>query len=289
MAKKQFKKELLIICEGEKTEPIYLDYFAQVAKANYIWDTIEIFPKSTTDPNPIAPESVNRRRDKKTILQPARENDKNRLESYLIEQYGQSKGKALYCEYKAQPIRYVFEAVERQKEIGYSSIWVVFDLDGANIKHAKEAFDLAEQEGVNIAFSNRSFEIWFLLHFMGVPPNYDETNCKTPNNQNTGKKEADCGKKNPKTLANCAGTGCLVGYLRQHFLPEYEKHLHKGKNTLIYRDIMQKFGENLDFAIANAEKLCACHTTIHPGGTPIYEFGRPYADVHQLMKVLLNK
>lgn len=45
----------------------------------------------------------------------------------------------------------------------YDSVWVVVDLDGYH-KHP-EAYDLAEKNGIRIAFSCVSFEYWFLLHF----------------------------------------------------------------------------------------------------------------------------
>lgn len=45
----------------------------------------------------------------------------------------------------------------------YDSVWVVVDKD-YYYKHP-EAYDLAEENDVRIAFSSISFEYWFLLHF----------------------------------------------------------------------------------------------------------------------------
>lgn len=45
----------------------------------------------------------------------------------------------------------------------YNEVWVVFDKDGYT-KH-KEAFELARNNEVNIAFSSISFETWILFHF----------------------------------------------------------------------------------------------------------------------------
>lgn len=42
-------------------------------------------------------------------------------------------------------------------------MWVVFDKDGYT-KH-KEAFELAKENNINVAFSSISFESWILLHF----------------------------------------------------------------------------------------------------------------------------
>lgn len=44
-------------------------------------------------------------------------------------------------------------------------IWCVFDRDDNSEKMLSDARDLAEKAGYKIAFSNPSFEIWFLLHF----------------------------------------------------------------------------------------------------------------------------
>ena len=65
-------------------------------------------------------------------------------------------------------VELVKEAIELKKEAyqnrnPYDSIWVVVDLDGYH-KHP-EAYNLAEKNGVRIAFSSISFEYWFLLHF----------------------------------------------------------------------------------------------------------------------------
>lgn len=45
------------------------------------------------------------------------------------------------------------------------SVWIVFDKDDIDIKEIEHTYKLAKQRNVNIAFSNCSFEVWFLLHF----------------------------------------------------------------------------------------------------------------------------
>lgn len=52
-------------------------------------------------------------------------------------------------------------AIDAKSE--YNEVWVVFDKDGYT-KH-KEAFELARNNEVNIAFSSISFETWILFHF----------------------------------------------------------------------------------------------------------------------------
>lgn len=52
-------------------------------------------------------------------------------------------------------------------------VWAIFDKDDADInettvKNFKEAFELANQEDIKIAYSNEVFELWLLLHFIEV-------------------------------------------------------------------------------------------------------------------------
>ena len=44
-------------------------------------------------------------------------------------------------------------------------VWAVFDHDGEHPHRINGAFALAQREEVSIAFSNRSIELWFVLHF----------------------------------------------------------------------------------------------------------------------------
>jgi hypothetical protein len=62
---------------------------------------------------------------------------------------------------KTDAIGLINVAIERKED--FDELWVVFDKDGYT-KH-KEAFELAEANKINIAFSSISFETWVLLHF----------------------------------------------------------------------------------------------------------------------------
>lgn len=60
------------------------------------------------------------------------------------------------------------------KEI--DSVWVVFDKDDADKNDTKrknfaEAFAIAEEEKMKVAYSNEVFELWLLLHFKDVERN----------------------------------------------------------------------------------------------------------------------
>lgn len=62
---------------------------------------------------------------------------------------------------KTDALGLVKVAIDAKSE--YNEVWVVFDKDGYT-KH-KEAFELARNNEVNIAFSSISFETWILFHF----------------------------------------------------------------------------------------------------------------------------
>lgn len=62
---------------------------------------------------------------------------------------------------KTDAIGLVNVAIERKED--FDELWVVFDKDGYT-KH-KEAFELAKEHNINVAFSSISFESWVLLHF----------------------------------------------------------------------------------------------------------------------------
>lgn len=73
------------------------------------------------------------------------------------------------------PLGLVKHAIEKQEEAKrekneYDSIWVCFDKDGhANIPHALK---LANQNGIDVAFSSVCFEYWILLHFENTTKGY---------------------------------------------------------------------------------------------------------------------
>ncbi|MGE5341851.1 MAG: RloB family protein [Candidatus Omnitrophota bacterium] len=47
----------------------------------------------------------------------------------------------------------------------HDHVWCVFDRDDFPLENFNAAFDLAETEGIKIAYSNEAFELWYLLHF----------------------------------------------------------------------------------------------------------------------------
>ncbi|WP_043625154.1 RloB family protein [Nonomuraea candida] len=71
--------------------------------------------------------------------------------------------------YKPVPaVREALRFKKTTKGIRNTEFWVVFDRD--ENEDVYEAFRLARQSGVNVAFSHPHFELWLWLHFASGPP-----------------------------------------------------------------------------------------------------------------------
>lgn len=70
-------------------------------------------------------------------------------------------------------IRLVREAIRLQTEETYDQVRCVFDRDDFPAQHFNEALRLAQDHGINVAYSNEAFELWYILHFdyhqSGIP------------------------------------------------------------------------------------------------------------------------
>lgn len=65
----------------------------------------------------------------------------------------------------ANTVTVVKEAIRIRNKEEFDEVWCVFDRDSFPLGRVLEAFKLARHEGINVAFSNESFELWYLLHF----------------------------------------------------------------------------------------------------------------------------
>jgi hypothetical protein len=59
----------------------------------------------------------------------------------------------------------VDEAVKRKKDDIFDQVWCVFDKDDFPEDQFENAIKQAERKGLNVAYSNQSFELWYVLHF----------------------------------------------------------------------------------------------------------------------------
>lgn len=63
------------------------------------------------------------------------------------------------------PVRVVKHAIKLMKENDYEQVWCVFDRDVFPEKNFNEALRLAKDNGIEVAYSNKAFELWYVLHF----------------------------------------------------------------------------------------------------------------------------
>lgn len=129
-------------------------------------------------------------------------------------------------------------------------IWVVFDKDERGNPKDNEDFDksiqLADNNGFKVAYSNDSFELWFVLHFK-----YTDVDVLR---------------------------SVYYDYLSDMLVCSYEK---EGKNKDFSKKLYSKLLEKQPKAIENAEKLHQNHIN-----TNKYSDKKPYTSVYKLVKEL---
>jgi hypothetical protein len=102
------KQSFLIVCEGERTEPLYFESF-KVSSASI---RIEGTGKNTDS---------------------------------LVE--------------------HTIELVSEHARDPFDQVWCVFDRDSFPAQNFNRALQLAQNNGIKVAYSNEAFELWYLLHF----------------------------------------------------------------------------------------------------------------------------
>lgn len=65
----------------------------------------------------------------------------------------------------ANTINLVREAIRLMSEKKYHQVWCVFDRDSFTAENFNLAIQVAETNGIKVAYSNEAFELWYVLHF----------------------------------------------------------------------------------------------------------------------------
>lgn len=63
------------------------------------------------------------------------------------------------------------EKLERERMVPFDRVWLVFDKD--EFKDFNKAIADAKKEGMNCAWSNQAFELWYVLHFQYLDTGVD--------------------------------------------------------------------------------------------------------------------
>lgn len=192
-----FRKTILIVCEGQRSEPDYFHNLRNEVLSKISDISIDILPIPKNEQEAIDREIAEfriRKGAKKRQIKEAI----NNLEpvEYVIEDI-----------YKSQPTCYVRKAQLAYEEKGYSEIWAIYDKDGHpdHETAAKLAIDLNICDKiVNIGFSSISFEEWILMHFEFCNIPFLKSQCR-----DSDKNVFDCGTHTHEN--DCNGSKCVVG------------------------------------------------------------------------------
>lgn len=226
----EFRKTILIVCEGQRSEPDYFHSLKNETIENNKNIFIKILPIPKEEQLQIDEEVANfklrngakRRSIRKAIIEEP--------QSYIIED-----------EYKAQPTCYIRKAQLAYSEKGYSELWAVYDKDGHPdhlnaylLSKNKEVCDKI----VNIGFSSISFEEWILMHFEYCSTSFVKSQCR-----DSDKRIFNCGTNTHEL--DCHGERCVIGKIVENkYLP------YTSSKNFEYKD----FSKHVVVAFNNALK-----------------------------------
>ncbi|MEL7083829.1 MAG: RloB family protein [Cyanobacteria bacterium J06597_1] len=76
------------------------------------------------------------------------------------------------------PNTIVDEANQLSRNSEYDQVWCVFDRDSFSLQDFNSAIQKAEGHGFKVAYTNESFELWYLLHFHFLDSGISRTSYK---------------------------------------------------------------------------------------------------------------
>jgi hypothetical protein len=265
-AGKAFQRNILIVCEGENTEPLYFHFLRTAALEVGIWQNIEIKPKPKIDDDdqPSEPSPHKTRRKKRQLVEA---------------EVDEADDTEIQHEWHKTPARFVKEARDGLRDGSFEEAWAVFDRNG-HPAH-KQAFGLAKEmlngKTVKIAFSSIAFEVWILLHFERNDTVFTKSACKIDH-----KHYMDCGTGNHPD--DCWGCRCAQGFLRtKKYIEGSTKNLSDKKLPLALQNLIDESLRKT--ACENAAWLR--HIVQHDDKEP-FEVN-PFTDVDFLVKRLFGE
>ena len=113
------------------------------------------------------------------------------------------------------------EKLEHERQVPFDRVWLVFDKD--EFKDFNKAIADAKKEGMNCAWSNQAFELWYVLHFQYLDTGVDRKQY----------------------------IGMIEDKVRK---ASKSKTFKYKKNDVGFYQILQEHGDE-DFAFKNADKL----------------------------------
>lgn len=153
---------------------------------------------------------------------------------------------------KINTIQVVDKAIELRDKNSlhpYDRVWAVFDKDDFPAKNFNAAIEKAQGENIGCAWSNESFELWYLLHFYDVSSAITREDYISKLNEKIRKKIKDFKyeKNNPQMrsiLSQCEGSENKAikfakSQVKQHEGTNYANH---NPVTMVYKLVEQLLG-----------------------------------------------
>lgn len=199
------KHTILIICEGESTEPKFFNSIrdAILSKDYNIGDVqIKIMPEPKSD-------DIENNETKTNPHKPKRNIRHTRPASIGIEP----------VEINAPlPLKWVLEAQKELEDGTCDEAWAVFDHDNhpARRQAFEEANKIIKGKTVALCFSSISFEYYLLLHFERKFCVFQTSECRDKKNHNKKKRKKIIECSTNKHIDDCSGQICIGGYARKN-------------------------------------------------------------------------
>lgn len=149
----------------------------------------------------------------------------------------------------------VEKAIELKNKNNYDRVWAVFDKDDFPAKDFNEAIALGQRNGIEVAWSNEAFELWYLYHFQNVTTgvsrkDYEKKISAAVNSspEYKLKKVYKYAKKDPdnyKIMTTYGSLDSALRYAKKKHL-EYTDTCFANHNpcTTVYRLVLQLLGKD---------------------------------------------
>ncbi len=149
----------------------------------------------------------------------------------------------------------VEKAIYLKGKNDYDRVWAVFDKDEFPAKDFNEAISLGQKNGIEVAWSNEAFELWYLYHFQNVTTGVSRKDYETKisaavnaSSKYKSREKYKYAKKNPDNFKIMTTYGSMESALRyaETKRGEYTDSRYANHNpcTTVYRLVRQLLGQD---------------------------------------------
>ncbi len=163
----------------------------------------------------------------------------------------------------------VEKAISLKNKNNYDRVWAVFDKDDFPSKDFNEAITIGQNNGVEVAWSNEAFELWYLYHFQNVTTgvsrkHYEEKISDAVNSspKYKSRKKYKYAKKDPDNYRIMTTYGSVDSALRfaeaKHLEYTDSRYANQNPCTTVYRLVRQLLGKDRELneeLVAKMDKI----------------------------------